>query len=106
MALRVKDLSLEKLDRFGTDLHDVSLELREGEVVGIAGVSGNGQQQLLAAISGEDPRAEEGAIELFGQPIGRLRVGGAAQAGAPLHPRGAARARGGADRSRWPTTCC
>ena len=74
VALRVKDLSLEKLDRFGTDLHDVSLELREGEVVGIAGVSGNGQQQLLAAISGEDPRAEEGAVELFGRPIGRLGV--------------------------------
>jgi general nucleoside transport system ATP-binding protein len=54
------------------DLQQVSLELREGEVVGIAGVSGNGQQQLLAAISGEDPRAEDGAVELFGQPIGRL----------------------------------
>jgi simple sugar transport system ATP-binding protein len=75
VALRVNHLSLEKVDRFGTDLHDVSLELREGEVVGIAGVSGNGQQQLLAAISGEDPRAEPGAVELFGQPIGRLRAG-------------------------------
>jgi simple sugar transport system ATP-binding protein len=75
VALRIDRLSLEKLDRFGTDLQEVSLELREGEVVGIAGVSGNGQQQLLAAISGEDPRADDGAIQLFGQPIGRLRAG-------------------------------
>ena len=75
VALRIDHLSLEKLDRFGADLHDVSLEVREGEVVGIAGVSGNGQQQLLAAISGEDPRAEEGAVLLHGQPIGRLRAG-------------------------------
>ncbi len=75
LALKVDALSLEKLDRFGTDLHEVSLELREGEVVGIAGVSGNGQQQLLAAISGEDPRAPDAAVQLFGQPIGRLRAG-------------------------------
>jgi simple sugar transport system ATP-binding protein len=75
LALKVEGLSLEKLDRFGTDLQQVSLELREGEVVGIAGVSGNGQQQLLAAISGEDPRAPDAAISLFGQPIGRLRAG-------------------------------
>jgi ABC-type uncharacterized transport system ATPase subunit len=75
VALRVERLSLEKGDRFGADLHEVSLEVREGEVVGIAGVSGNGQQQLLAAISGEDPRADDRAIQLFGQPIGRLGAG-------------------------------
>ncbi|HET9554833.1 MAG TPA: ABC transporter ATP-binding protein [Anaeromyxobacteraceae bacterium] len=74
LALSVHDLSLEKPDRFGVDLHRVALEVHEGEIVGIAGVSGNGQQELLAAISGEDPRAEAGAIRLFGQPIGRLRA--------------------------------
>ena len=31
--------------------------MRAGEIVGIAGVSGNGQQELMAALSGEDPRA-------------------------------------------------
>ena len=45
--------------------------MREGEIVGIAGVSGNGQQELMAALSGEDPRAAPEAIRLFGQPIGR-----------------------------------
>ncbi len=47
--------------------------------MGIAGVSGNGQQELLAAISGEDARAEPASIELLGRRIGaappRLRRG-------------------------------
>jgi general nucleoside transport system ATP-binding protein len=38
-------------------------------VVGIAGVSGNGQQELMAALSGEDPRAAPGSITLQGQDI-------------------------------------
>jgi simple sugar transport system ATP-binding protein len=50
-----------------------TLEVKAGEIVGIAGVSGNGQQELLAALSGEDPRAEAGAVRLFGEPIGQLR---------------------------------
>ena len=40
-----------------------------GEIVGVAGVSGNGQQELMAALSGEDPRAPAGSITLFGQDI-------------------------------------
>jgi ABC-type uncharacterized transport system ATPase subunit len=44
-------------DQFGVDLHTVALQVRAGEVVGIAGVSGNGQQELLYALSGEDTRA-------------------------------------------------
>jgi len=75
VALRVHDLHLPKPDRFGVALDAVSLEVREGEVVGIAGVSGNGQQELLAALSGEDPRAQAHAVELFGAPVGRKGAG-------------------------------
>ena len=50
---------------------DVSIALRAGEIVGIAGVSGNGQQELLAALSGEDTRPAPGMVRLFGAPIGR-----------------------------------
>jgi simple sugar transport system ATP-binding protein len=56
---------------FGVDLHDVSMQVRAGEVVGIAGVSGNGQRELLFALSGEDTRAANGMIEVAGQPVGR-----------------------------------
>src|SRR5580765_2103732 len=57
VVLNVQGLSMRKQDQFGTDLHDIALEVRAGEIVGIAGVSGNGQQEFMAALSGEDPRA-------------------------------------------------
>jgi simple sugar transport system ATP-binding protein len=69
VALRVKGLKLAKAAQFGTDLEALSLQLRSGEILGIAGVSGNGQQELMAALSGEDLRAPKGSIELFGQDI-------------------------------------
>jgi simple sugar transport system ATP-binding protein len=72
VALRVDGLSLPRWDRFSVPLEGVSLAVRAGEIVGIAGVSGNGQAELLAAISGEDPRAEARAVRLFDEPIGRL----------------------------------
>jgi general nucleoside transport system ATP-binding protein len=72
VVLRVKHLSLARFDRFAVPLDDVSLEVRAGEIVGIAGVSGNGQQELLAAMSGEDPRADGDAVQLFERPIGRM----------------------------------
>jgi len=65
----VKNLSIPKADPFGTTLTDISFDVRAGEIVGIAGVSGNGQQELMAALSGEDPRAPKGSIGLFGQDI-------------------------------------
>ncbi|HEY1393500.1 MAG TPA: ATP-binding cassette domain-containing protein, partial [Methylibium sp.] len=71
VALELRGLSLPKLSPFGTTLEDVKLQVRAGEIVGIAGVSGNGQQELMAALSGEDTRAAPGSITLFGQDIAR-----------------------------------
>jgi simple sugar transport system ATP-binding protein len=68
VALAVKGLTLAREDQFGVDLDGVWLDVRGGEVVGIAGVSGNGQKELLHALSGEDARAEPGMIQIFGQP--------------------------------------
>jgi general nucleoside transport system ATP-binding protein len=75
VALEVRALSLPRLDRFGVSLDRVSLEVRQGEIVGIAGVSGNGQAELMAAVSGEDPRPEAEAVRLLGAPIGRMGAG-------------------------------
>ncbi len=58
----VKNLSLERDDQFGVDLHEINLRVCAGEVVGIAGVSGNGQKELLYALSGEDTRAPHGSV--------------------------------------------
>ncbi len=71
VALQIKQLSLEPDSPYGVPLRNVSLELRAGEVLGIAGVSGNGQQELLAALSGEDRRAAAGTLALFGTDIAR-----------------------------------
>ena len=70
-VLAVRDLSLARTGAFGADLEGISFDVRQGEILGIAGVSGNGQQELMAALSGEDARAPADAIRLFGQPIGR-----------------------------------
>ena len=70
-VLTVRGLSLPKLDPFGTTLDAIGFSVRAGEVVGIAGVSGNGQQELMAALSGEDVRAPAGSIRLFDADIAR-----------------------------------
>ncbi len=71
VVLQVRGLHLPREDQFGIDLDGISLEVRAGEVVGIAGVSGNGQQELLHALSGEDTRAEPASIRIFGKEAGR-----------------------------------
>jgi len=72
--LSLRDVSLPKSHPFGTELMDINLDLHAGEIVGVAGVSGNGQQELLAALSGEDPRARPDAIVLNGEPVGRMNA--------------------------------
>ncbi|MCW5654486.1 ABC transporter ATP-binding protein [Hydrogenophaga sp.] len=74
-VLEVSGLSLASDDPFGTALADIVLTVRAGEVVGIAGVSGNGQSELLYALSGEDRRAPAGSIRLQGQDISRFSPG-------------------------------
>ncbi len=72
VVLRVDHLSLQRTDPFGIDLVDIELQVQAGEVVGIAGVSGNGQRELLYALSGEDTRAAPEMVEVAGQSAGRL----------------------------------
>ncbi len=70
--LAVAGLTLASDDPFGTDLRDIRLTLRAGEIFGIAGVTGNGQKELLQALSGERPAPEAGQVRLAGRPAGRL----------------------------------
>ena len=69
VVLELRELSLQKQSPFGTDLKGIGLQVRSGEILGIAGVSGNGQQELMAALSGEDTRAPAGSVRLFGNDI-------------------------------------
>jgi simple sugar transport system ATP-binding protein len=51
-----------------TRVDDVNLELRAGEIVGIAGVSGNGQSELLSALAGIRP-LDRGSITVAGTTV-------------------------------------
>ena len=72
VMLEVRNLSLAREDHFGVDLHNIDLAVRTGEVVGVAGVSGNGQREMLYALSGEDTRASAEMVWLDGRPVGAL----------------------------------
>jgi len=71
-VLSVNQLSLQKNDQFGVNLENIKIDLKQGEILGIAGVSGNGQRELLYALSGEDTRARSDAIVLKGQNVAHL----------------------------------
>jgi ABC-type uncharacterized transport system ATPase subunit len=69
--LHLNGLSKVSDDPFGTDLKDIELEVRSGEILGIAGVSGNGQQELLYALSGEELIDDAASIVICGKESGR-----------------------------------
>ena len=72
--LVVKRLSMAGSGHFGIPLRDISLSVRAGEIFGIAGVAGNGQNALLLALSGEEPVSDAAAITIDGQPVGDLNA--------------------------------
>jgi general nucleoside transport system ATP-binding protein len=72
-APRLEISQLEALDDSGqVAVHNVSLSVRQGEIVGIAGVSGNGQRQLVEVIAGQR-EAQGGTIAINGDPYDATR---------------------------------
>jgi len=71
VVLELASLSAPPPRQFGTALKEISLTVRNGEVLGIGGVAGNGQDELLLALSGE-MRSAAGMVKLRGTPIGHL----------------------------------
>ena len=59
-------------DRGTLALHGVSLKVRRGEILGVAGVSGNGQRELVEALVGQRPRLS-GQVSVMGQPYSATR---------------------------------
>lgn len=72
VLLRLRSLSLPTAHRYGTGLEAIDLEVHGGEIIGIAGISGNGQRELIDALSGESLAEQADSIELCGQPVGRI----------------------------------
>jgi simple sugar transport system ATP-binding protein len=80
--LQVSGLSLPPATLHGKALTGIDLSVRSGEIVGIAGIAGNGQTELFAALSGERAARSNDSIRIAGQPCGlagidaRRRLGG------------------------------
>ena len=72
VRLGIKGLSLGSDEQFGVDLNGISLEVSAGEIVGIAGVAGNGQGELMEALIGERRANSADAITIDGKPVGFL----------------------------------
>lgn len=70
-VLKVENLSV--IGKHGTALSDISLNVRAGEIVGVAGIEGNGQTELIEAIAGLT-QIQSGYIELLGKDITRFSV--------------------------------
>lgn len=86
--LQVDKLSWHNPDPFGTSLRDVHLDVRSGEIVGIAGVAGNGQDEILALLSGEQPLSKRDAtrIKFATQPVAHLKPDARRQLGLAFVP--------------------
>jgi simple sugar transport system ATP-binding protein len=72
--LLVQHLKVPAIGPYGVELKGISFSVHEGEIFGIAGVAGNGQNALLLALSGEEPVHDSGMIVLDGAPIARLKA--------------------------------
>ena len=68
--LVVTGLNVASSHSHGTELQDISFEVRCGEVLGIAGIAGNGQQELMDVLSGEVLVDDAESITIDGNPVG------------------------------------
>jgi ABC-type uncharacterized transport system ATPase subunit len=74
VRLQVEALSLSAEDPHGTDLEQIHFSVHGGEIVGIAGIAGNGQNELFAALSGECLAQESRQILIDTLPAGLLDI--------------------------------
>lgn len=72
VKLAVAGLNLERDSEYGVSLHDIAFSVRAGEIFGVAGVAGNGQNALLLGLAGEVLAPRGSDIRMDGGEIGRL----------------------------------
>lgn len=72
VRLKVEGLSMPASESTGISLKDIHLEVRRGEIVGIAGVAGNGQDELLKALNGERHCQSANSIILEDQHVAKF----------------------------------
>lgn len=70
VRLQITGLTLPAAGQFGVPLIDIAMSVCGGEILGIAGVAGNGQDELMQALIGERLMAVAGVIAVDGVDIG------------------------------------
>ena len=68
-------LTVRSPSQFGTDLHGISLSLAGGEILGLAGIAGNGQAELMDALSGEILAGRPETVMIGGVAAGHMGPG-------------------------------
>ncbi|GAB4354754.1 MAG: ABC transporter ATP-binding protein [Oricola sp.] len=86
VLLEVRGLSRPPASPFSVPLREISLAVKAGEIIGIAGVAGNGQGELFEAVSGEVLQERADAIRIGGKDAGRLGISGRRKLGAAFVP--------------------
>lgn len=84
--LEIRNLSRRPATPFSIPLRDISLAVRAGEVIGIAGVAGNGQGEFFEAVSGEVRQQDAGSVRIRGKDAGGLGITGRRLLGAAFVP--------------------
>jgi len=80
VVLSVKNLTVPSKTSKKNAVNNVSLEVRAGEIVGLAGIDGNGQTEFVAALTGLE-RHTSGTITLCGKDISKATVRERSKAG-------------------------
>ena len=84
--LIVSNLSKRSDELHGTDIQDVTFTVHAGEILGIAGIAGNGQTELMAALTGETGPPQSGSIEIETQDVTAMTPMDRRQLGAVFVP--------------------
>lgn len=84
-VLSLRKLSLAAETTHSVALKEISASVRSGEIVGIAGVAGNGQSELFAALSGER-LSGNGMVAINGRNCGQEGIAARRRAGAAFVP--------------------
>ncbi len=86
VLLEIRNLSRKPATPFSIPLRDINLAVRTGEVIGIAGVAGNGQGEFFEAVSGEVKQQDAAAVRIRDKDAGRLDITGRRLLGAAFVP--------------------
>ncbi len=84
--LEIRALSRKPATPFSIPLKNINLNVRAGEVIGIAGVAGNGQGEFFESVSGEVLQQDAASVRIRGKDAGALSITGRRLMGAAFVP--------------------